>query len=93
MAVGLLRIKLRLYGTRNLKEKRSLLEPILVRARREFNVSAAELASLDDPGVAELGFAHLSNDGAFSDSVLMGLLRYLEGERSFFVEDWELEVL
>ena len=93
MAVGVLEVKLKLHGIQTLKEKRSLVEPLLIRARREFNVSAAELDSTGDPGTAVLGFAHLSNDGGFSDRVLMGLLRSLEGERSFFVEDWRLEVL
>ncbi|HAF70195.1 MAG: hypothetical protein XD60_1159 [Acetothermia bacterium 64_32] len=93
MAVGLLRVWLKLYGTETLKDKRSLLEPLLVRARREFNVSAAELDLVDDPKAAVVGFAHLSNHGGFSDQVLTGLLRRLEGNRSFLVENWEIEVL
>lgn len=93
MAVGVLRVQLRFHGVHTLKEKRSVLEPLLIRARREFNVSASELGGVDDPGTAVVGFAHLSNDGGFSDSVLMGLLRFLEGERAFYVEDWQLEVL
>ncbi len=93
MAVGVLRVQLKLYGVQTLKEKRSLLEPLLLKARREFNVSAAELDLVDEPQAALIGFAHLSNHGGFSDQVLMGLLKALEGERAFFVEDWELEVL
>lgn len=92
MAVALLRVELRLYGTRTLKEKRAILEGLLVRLRREFNVSAAELAALDDPGRAVLGFAHLSNDGAYSDGVLQKILERLEGSREFFVEAHEVEV-
>ena len=93
MAVGLLRVWLKLYGTGTLKDKRSILEGLLIRTRREFNVSAAELDLVDEPGAALLGFAHLSNDGRFSDQVLMELLKRLEGDRAFYVEDWELEVL
>jgi len=93
MALGVLRVRLRLPGTHTLKEKRSVIEPLLVRSRREFNVSAAELDLVDEPQAALLGFAHLSNHGGFSDQVLMGLLKSLEAERAFFVEDWELEVL
>mgnify|MGYP003876834393 CR=1 FL=1 len=88
-----MRVRLKLYGTQTLKDKRSVLEGLLVRTRRDFNVSAAELDLTDDPEAALLGFAHLSNNGRFSDQVLMGLLKRLEGERAFFVEDWELEVL
>lgn len=92
MPVALLRVELRLYGTRTLKEKRAVLEGLLVRLRREFNVSAAELDFLDDPGRAVLGFAHLSNNGAYSDGVLQKILERLEGSREFFVEAHEVEV-
>jgi|YelNatPaOPRAMG01_1025707.scaffolds.fasta_scaffold17695_4 uncharacterized protein YlxP (DUF503 family) len=93
MPVGILRVHLRLYGVQTLKEKRSILEGLLVRLRREFNVSAAELGELDDPERAVLGFAHLSNNGAYSDGVLQKILERLEGSREFFVETHEMEVL
>ncbi|MCS7240503.1 MAG: DUF503 domain-containing protein [Candidatus Bipolaricaulota bacterium] len=91
--MGILRVHLRLYGTHTLKEKRSVLEGLLVRLRREFNVSAAELAELDNPQCAVLGFAHLSNNGAYSDGVLQKILERLEGSREFYVEAHEVEVL
>lgn len=93
MPVGILRVCLRLYGAHTLKDKRSVLEGLLVRLRREFNVSAAELGELDNPERAVLGFAHLSNNGAYSDGVLQKILERLEGSRDFFVESHEMEVL
>lgn len=88
-----MRVHLRLYGVNTLKEKRSILEGLLVRLRREFNVSAAELEELDDPEQAVLGFAHLSNNGAYSDGVLQKILERLEKSREFFVEAHEMEVV
>jgi uncharacterized protein YlxP (DUF503 family) len=93
MPVGILRVHLRLYGTQTLKEKRSVLEGVLTRLRREFNVSVAELGELDNPERAILGFAHLSNHGAHCDGVLQRILERLEGSREFCVETHELEVL
>lgn len=87
-----MRVQLRLYGAKTLKDKRAVLEGLLVRLRREFNVSAAELEELDNPERAILGFAHLSNNGAYSDGVLQKILARLEGSREFFVEAHELEV-
>ncbi len=84
---------LRLYGVHTLKEKRSILEGLLVRLRREFNVSVAELAELDNPERAVLGFAHLSNNGAYSDGVLQRILERLERSREFYVEAHDVEVL
>ncbi len=93
MRVGVLRVKIRLHAARTLKEKRSVIKSLLVRMRRDFNVSAAELELLDDPGGAVLGFAHLADDGRYSDEVLSQVLRRLGGSREYVVEDHQLEIL
>jgi len=83
-------VRLRLPGARTLKEKRSVVVGVLSRARRAFNVSAAELDLLDDPKRALLGFACLSNDGRHTDEVLMKLLDEIQGARDYYVEGHEL---
>ncbi|QAA77361.1 MAG: hypothetical protein BIP78_1597 [Candidatus Bipolaricaulis sibiricus] len=93
MPVGVLEVRLRLPGTRTLKEKRSVVAAILARTRREFNVSAAELDGLDDPKSAVLGFAYLSNARGHTDEVLMRLLDALDGNRDYYVEGHDLSVL
>lgn len=85
-------MRLRLPGARTLKDKRSVIAGVLSRARREFNVSAAELDGLDDPKAAVLGFAHLSNDGRHSDEVLMKLLEELAGRPDFYLEGHDLSI-
>lgn len=86
-------MRLRLPGARTLKEKRSVVVGVLSRARRGFNVSAAELDFLDDPKRALLGFAYLSNDGRHTDEVLMKLLDEIQGGRDYYVEGHELSFL
>ncbi len=93
MPVGVLQVRLRLPGPRTLKEKRSVVAPVLARARREFNVSAAELDSLDDPKSAVLGFACLSNAHRHTDEVLMKLLDTLQGSRDYYIEGHNLSIL
>ncbi len=93
MHVGVLRVRLNLHAARTLKEKRSVIKSLLVRIRRDFNVSAAELDLLDDPKGAVLGFAHLAGDGRYSDEVLSQVLRRLGGSREYMVEDHKLEIL
>ncbi len=92
MPVGLLQVELRLPGAQTLKDKRSVLVGLLTRARREFNVSAAELDRLDDPKRAVVGFAYLSNDGRHADEVLTRLLDQLQGSRDYYVEGHVLSV-
>jgi uncharacterized protein YlxP (DUF503 family) len=42
MIVGILQLHVQLSACHSLKEKRSRIKPILIRLRREFNVSTAE---------------------------------------------------
>ena len=41
--VAILTIHLHLPGCASLKEKRELIKPLMVRLRREFNISVAEM--------------------------------------------------
>lgn len=93
MPVGLLQVRLRIPGARTLKDKRSVVVGVLSWARREFNVSTAELDRLDDPKETVLGFAHLSNDGRHTDAVLMKLLDGLQGRPEYYVEGHALAFL
>ncbi|MBC7219926.1 DUF503 domain-containing protein [Candidatus Bipolaricaulota bacterium] len=93
MPVGLLQVRLRLPGARTLKDKRSVVAGVVAWARREFNVSAAELDGLDDPKSAVLGFAHLSNARGHTAEVLTKLLDALDGNRDYYVEGHDLSIL
>ena len=57
MIVGSLKVRLLIREARSLKDKRQVVRSILDRLRNEFNVSAAEVDSLDDYRTAVLGFA------------------------------------
>ncbi len=70
-----------------------MVKGLLMRTRRDFNVSASELDHLDDPGYAVLGFAHLASDGRYSDEVLSQVLRHVGRSRAYVVEDHQLEIL
>jgi len=66
----LLTIKLYLNGCASLKEKRSRLQPILIRVRKEFNVSASEIGLQDVWQSAWVGIACVSNDQTHNQQVL-----------------------
>lgn len=52
----------------SLKEKRSVIKPIIHRLRREFNISVSEVDMMDTWKEAILVCAHVSNDKKFSQS-------------------------
>lgn len=80
MVVGVLRVRLRLFGVASLKQKRGLVRSVLDRSGRKFRVSAAEVSDNDALGAAGLGFAVVSNDGAHANAVLDRVLDFVEAQ-------------
>jgi len=62
MIVGTLRVRLLLREARTLKDKRQVVNSIKDRLRNSFNVSVAEVDSLDNRQLAVLGVAMVSNE-------------------------------
>ena len=61
-SVSLMTVKLALPGCNSLKQKRSLLQPILTRLHKEFNISVAEIGLQDVWQSAWIGCSLVSND-------------------------------
>ena len=76
--VSMCTIKLDLPGYSSLKQKRSLLQPILTRLHKEFNVSAAEIGLQDVWQSAWIGCVLLSNDADHNSQVLNRVLDFIE---------------
>ena len=78
MSVGLLTLHLHLAGCTSLKEKRRRLKPLLVRLRREFNISIAEVDHLDAWKDALIACALISNNHAHTQRSLQQVVRWIE---------------
>lgn len=77
-SIGLLTLHLQLPGCNSLKEKRSIIKPILTRLPREFNVSAAEVDRQDAWREAVLACTVVSSDPTQTMRVLQQVLAYVE---------------
>jgi uncharacterized protein len=70
MYLGSLRLDLLLGDVHSLKEKRSVVRPIVAELRRRFEVSAAETGHLDLHRRAEVGVGLVAPDAAHVREVL-----------------------
>ncbi|MFJ9825320.1 DUF503 domain-containing protein [Streptomyces sp. NPDC101160] len=70
MYVGTLSFDLLLGDVHSLKEKRSVVRPIVAELQRKFSVSAAEVGDQDLHRRAQLGVALVSGDAGFVSDVL-----------------------
>ncbi|MDA5286757.1 DUF503 domain-containing protein [Streptomyces sp. NPDC054904] len=70
MYVGTLSFDLLLGDVHSLKEKRSVVRPIVAELQRKFSLSAAEVGDQDLHRRARIGVALVSGDVAFVSDVL-----------------------
>jgi uncharacterized protein YlxP (DUF503 family) len=82
VTVGVLRITLRL-PSRTLKDKRTIIRPVIERMRARFNAAVAEVDGGDLPATAVLAAAVLSNDPRHADTQLQAIARA--------VQEWRLD--
>ncbi|GAA2655826.1 DUF503 domain-containing protein [Streptomyces vastus] len=79
MYVGTLSFDLLLGDVRSLKEKRSVVRPIVADLQRKFAVSAAEVGGQDLYRRAEIGLAVVSGDAGHLTDVLDRCERMVAG--------------
>jgi uncharacterized protein len=79
MVVGTLTVDLLLGDVHSLKDKRSLVRPIVAELRRRFEVAAAETGSLDLHRRSELAVAVVASTHAHAVEVLDGCERLIAG--------------
>lgn len=78
VSVTMCSIKLILPGCSSLKQKRSLLQPLLSRLHKEFNISVSEIGLQDVWQSAWVGGVSLSNDADHNSRVFNNMLEFIE---------------
>ena len=94
MVVGICTLELALPGNDSLKDKRSVLKPLVIRMRREFNVSVAEVGDQDTWRSATLAVAAVSNDQAYVHGLFEQVVKWVEGSHlPVELVDWQVEII
>lgn len=79
MWIGAIEFDLLLGDVHSLKEKRSLVRPLIAELRRRFQVSVAEVSSLDLHRRTGVGASTVAADAAHIVAVLDELERFVAG--------------
>jgi len=94
MHVGMGVVRLRLPETSSLKDKRTLLRPLMDRVRRRFKIAVAEVDQLDDLRAAAIGLVCVSNDARHANSLLSQAVDFIESTgRDLELLDYQLEFM
>ena len=92
MIILLITLRLRAPWCRSLKDKRSLVKPLILSLRRSFNASVSESGLQDSHTLIELQIAALAADAAQADSVAESLYRAVETATDAEIIEWASEV-
>lgn len=76
--VGLCTFDLYLPGVASLKEKRSIIKPLLKRLRDQFNISASEVDYQDVHQSARIAVVLVTNDGRHAQQSLDNIIKWIE---------------
>lgn len=94
MAIGVCSVELHLPGNVSLKDKRSILKPLLARLRREFNLATAEMGCNDLWQSAQVALVTVANDAGRVHAVLERAVHWIETHHpEVQVVDWKIEIL
>ena len=80
-AIGLLTLELYLPLTQSLKQKRSVLKPLIARLRKDYNVSVCEADGQDTLSRAELHVVCVSGTTALAHRQLQNVAQRVENWR------------
>ena len=93
MSVGIAKIELSIDYVRTLKEKRSIIQPLIVKIRNNYNVSIAELDGIDEKNRAILGIAHISQNGSLSNKKISKIITEIEKSSQVMLVNYSLEII
>lgn len=91
MLILLVTISLRAPWCSSLKDKRSLVKPLILSLRRSFNASIIESGLQDAHSLAELSVTVLAADKAQADGIAERLYRVVESSSDAEIINWVCE--
>lgn len=92
MIVGVLRVRIAIFGALSLKDKRRVVKSIKDRVGNRHNVSIAEVDDLDHRQAATLGVAMVGNESRFLESALSTIVDEVRRVHDASLLDYSIEL-
>lgn len=93
MVVGVLNLDLIIHDSQSLKAKRGIIKKIVSRIKNTFEVTVAEVGSLDKWQRAQIGVAAIGNDRAVINQRLDHVLNFVDDMGAAEVIDNTIELI
>lgn len=93
MVVGVCTLELEIPASHSLKDKRHVVKSVIARVRQSFNVSVAEVDSLDSWQQATIGIVCVSSDASYAHGLLEKVIDNIERSRlDAVIADYSIEI-
>lgn len=94
MIIGSCKITLHIPESKSLKHKRYVLKSLITRVKNKFNVSIAEIDSLDLWQKATLGIVCINTDSSHANKTLSIVVNFIEKNLSEgYIIDYGIEII
>ncbi len=93
MIVGRCSLKLMIYESYSLKDKRQVLKSIIERTKSRFNVSIAEVDLNDKWKSAVIGFACVTKDTNHANQIISKVISFIDQDGRVEILEENIEIL
>ena len=93
MIIGACSLKLVIFESNSLKEKRHIIKSIIGRIQSRFNVSIAEVDLNDSWQTSIIGFACVTNDTNHANQILSNVIKFIDEDSRVEIVEENREIL
>lgn len=93
MIVGSCSLKLMIYESNSLKDKRHVLRSIIDRLKSRFNISIAEIDLNNNWQTSIIGFACVSNNTNYLNKIISKIIEFIDNDSRVEILDYNIEIL
>ncbi|NLV75905.1 MAG: DUF503 domain-containing protein [Tissierellia bacterium] len=93
MIIGVCTLKLKIYESNSLKEKRQVTKSIIGRIQSRFNVSIAEIGLNDSWQTSIIGFSCVTNDTQHANQIISKVLKFIDRDNRVEIIDYDIEIM
>lgn len=93
MLIGACTLKLNIFESDSLKDKRHVIKSIIGKLQSRFNISIAEVDLNDHWQSAVIGFACVTNDSQHANQIISNVIKFVDGDGRVEIIDYNIEIL
>lgn len=93
MIIGSCKIKLKIYSSYSLKDKRRILKGLMGKLKSRYNISIAEVEDNELWNIATIGIACVSNSKSLANEIVDKVIKFIDFNEEVEIIDIEIEML